>query len=115
LAGRQAQTQGHVGFAGAAVAQGDHIVSARDVFTTGQLRHPDFVERRDGGKVEAVQAFDGGKAGGPDAPLDQAPFPVDQFLFAQAQQIGREIRAFLGTLFGQSIVFAQEGGVATAP
>jgi hypothetical protein len=37
---------------------------------------------------------------GPDAPLDQAPFPVDQFLFAQAQQKGWEIDAFLGTLFG---------------
>ena len=45
LAGGQAQTQGHVGLAGATVADGDDILPMLDVFTPGQFHDQLFVHR----------------------------------------------------------------------
>jgi hypothetical protein len=42
-----------VSLAGAAVAQGDDIVPPRNVFAPSQFQHEGFVDRGDGGKVEA--------------------------------------------------------------
>ena len=54
LAGGQAQPQGDMGLAGAAVADGNDVLT---VFTPGQLHHQCLVQRRHGREVEAVQAF----------------------------------------------------------
>ena len=65
LAGGQAQTQGHVGLAGATVADGDDILPMLDVFTPGQFHDQLFVHRGYGQEVEGVQAFDGRETGVP--------------------------------------------------
>ena len=65
LAGGQAQTQGHVGLAGATVADGDDILPMLDVFTPGQFHDQLFVHRGYGQEVEGVQAFDGRETGRP--------------------------------------------------
>ena len=69
LAGGQAQFQGDVGLAGAAVADGDDVLAALDVFTPGQLHDQWLVQRRDGEEVEGVQALDSGEACRADAAL----------------------------------------------
>jgi hypothetical protein len=89
---------------------GDDVLPLGDVLAPGQFQDQALVERGDDREVEAVEAFHGRKPGGPNTPLDQAPFPVDQFLLAQAQQVGREVGPFLGTLFRQLVVLTQEGG-----
>ena len=110
LAGGQAQAQGDVGLAGAAVADGDDVLSALDVFTPGQLHDQCFVKRGDGQEVEGVQAFRGGKACRADAALHHALVAVDEFQFGETQQIVRMIRTFGGALGGQLAVFPEEGG-----
>ena len=42
-----------------------------------------------------------------DAPLDDTPFPVDQFQFDQAQQIAGMIDAVARAFTGDLVVFAQ--------
>ena len=59
LAGRQAESQGDVGPAGTAVAERDDVLPRHDVFTAGQFEDQWLVQRRDGGEVEGLQAFDG--------------------------------------------------------
>ena len=71
LAGSQAQSQGDVGLAGAAVADGDDVLSALDVFAAGQLHDQWLVQRRDGQEVEGVQALGGGEVCRADAALHQ--------------------------------------------
>ena len=77
LADGQAQSQGDVGLAGAAVADGDDVLSALDVFTPGQLHDQWLVQRRDGQEVEGVQALGGGEARRADAALHHAPKTLD--------------------------------------
>ena len=72
LAGGQSQTQGDVGLAGAAVANGDDILPPLDVFAPRQLHDQGFVHRGDGWEVERVQALHRGEAGRPDPELDHA-------------------------------------------
>src|SRR3974377_2215371 len=62
LAGRQSQSQRHVGFAGARVAQRQHAFLALDKLAASQLQPQRFVERRNGGKLEGLQTLDYGKA-----------------------------------------------------
>ena len=59
----QAQSQGDVGLAGAAVSDGDDVLSMLDAFAAGQLHDKGLVHRGDGHKVEGVQGLDGGEAG----------------------------------------------------
>ena len=87
LAGGQAQSQGHVGLAGAAVADGDDVFMALDAFTPGQLHHQGLVQLWDGWEVEGVQAFYGGKASGPDPPFHHALVAVDELQFRQPQRV----------------------------
>ena len=72
LIGGQAQAEGHMGLAGAAVADGDDVLAAPDVFAAGQFCHQGLVHRGDGGEVKGVQALHRGEPGGPDAPLHHA-------------------------------------------
>ena len=62
LAGGQSQPQGQVGLAGAAVADGDDVLPALDVFTACQLHHQRLVQRRYGREVRGCPvAFDGSR------------------------------------------------------
>ena len=63
LAGGQAQSQGDVGLAGAAVSDGDVVLPPLDAFAAGQLHHQGPVHRGDGHKVEGVQALGSREAG----------------------------------------------------
>ena len=100
-----------MGLAGAAVADGDDVLSALDVFTPGQLHDQWLVQRRDGQEVEGVvQALGGGEARGADAALHHALVVVDEFQFGETQQVVRVIGAFGGALGGQLAVLPQEGG-----
>ena len=58
LAGRQAETEGDVGLAGAAVAERDEVLAALDVLAAGQLQDQRLVERGDDLEVEAIEALD---------------------------------------------------------
>ena len=96
-----------MGLAGAA---GDDVLSALDVFTTGQLHDQCSVHRGDGQEVEGVQALRGWEARRPDPALDHALVAVDEFQFGEAQQVVGVISACGGALGGQLAVFTQEGG-----
>ncbi len=43
----QAETEGDMGLAGAAVAKSDDVILAVDVLAPGQFQHQDFVQRGD--------------------------------------------------------------------
>ena len=99
-----------MGLAGAAVADGDDVLAALDVFAAGQLHDQWLVQRRDGQEVEGVQALGGGEACRADAALHHALVAVDEFQFGETQQVVRVIGSFGGALGGQLAVFPQEGG-----
>ena len=109
LAGRQAETEGDVGLAGAAVAERDEVLAALDVLAAGQLQDQRLVERGDDLEVEAVEALDHGEARRLDAPLDHAALAVDQLELGESQQVADVIDAFRGALPGDLVVLAQEG------
>ena len=109
LAGGQAQTQGDVGLAGAAVADGDDIFTVLDVFAPGQSHDQGLVHRGDGQEVEGVQALRGWEVCRADAAMDHALVAVDEFQFGETQQVVGVISAFGGALGGQLAVLPQEG------
>ncbi len=109
LAGGQPQTESNMGLAGAAVAKGDDVLMAIDVFAAGELEHQRLVERGYGLEVEGIEAFDHREAGRLDAALDQAAFAVDQLELGQPLEIADMIDAFGGALPGQLVIFPQEG------
>ena len=86
LARGQSQSLGHVSRPGAARSQSDDVLAPLDSFTSGELEHLDLAECRDRFELEAVQTLDGGKLRRPDAPLDQAPFAVDELEFDQTRE-----------------------------
>ena len=110
LAGGQAQAQGDVGLAGAAISDSDHVLPVLDVFTPGQFHDQGFVHRGDGQEVEGVQGFDGGETGGPDPALYHALVAVDEFQFGKTEQVVGVISALGGALGGQLAVLPEEGG-----
>ena len=59
----------------------------------GEIEHQHLVEARDGLEVEAVELFDDGEAGLPDAALDQASLAVDHLHLHQPGQELHVIRA----------------------
>ena len=87
LAGGLAQPQGHMSLAGAAVTDGDDVLTALYVFATGQLNHHSLIHRWDGREVEGVQAFHRGEAGGPDPTLHHWLVPVDELKRSQPEQV----------------------------
>ena len=109
LAGCQTEAEGDMGLAGAAVAERDDVLSTLDVFTSCQFQDQHLVERGNGFEVEAIEAFDGRELGLPDPPLDHAALAVDQFQFAEADQVTHMVDALGGALAGLLVVFAQEG------
>ena len=110
LAGGQAQSQGDVGLAGAAVADGNHVFTALDVLAPGQLHDQGFVHRGDGGEVEGVQALGGGEAGGTDPSLYQALVAVGEFQFGEPEQVVGIADTLGGALDGQFTVLPEETG-----
>ena len=111
LAGGHAQAQGDVGLAGAAVADGDDVLTALDVFTPRQFHDQLFVHRGDGQEVEGVQAFDRGEARGPDPALHHALVAVDEFQFGKPEQVVGMVSALGGALGGQLEVLPLEGSL----
>jgi len=109
LTGRQAEPDGDVRLAGAAVAQGDDILPAFHVRRAGEIQHQGLVERGQRLVVEAVEAFDRREPGRLDTALDHAPLPVDQFQFRQALQIPGVVDTLCGALACQLVVLSQEG------
>ena len=99
-----------MGLAGAAVADGDDVFTALDVFTPGQFHHQGLVQRRDGREVESVQGFHGRESGRPYAPLHHALVAVDEFQLGQPEQAGGVVHIFGGALCGHLPVFPEKGG-----
>ena len=56
LAGRQTETEGDVGLAGATVAERDEVLAALDVRAAGEVQDQRLVERRDDLEVEGIEA-----------------------------------------------------------
>ena len=92
-----------------ALPRGDHVLAARQIFASGQLQQERLVERRQGGEVIAVEALHGRETGRPNAPLDQALFPVDHLQLGQTVQIADVIDPLGGTLPSNFVVLAQKG------
>ena len=61
-------------------------------------------------EVEALELFDDGEAGLPDAPLDQASLAVDHLHLHQPGQELHMIQALGRALAREFLVFPQEGG-----
>src|SRR3712207_445642 len=93
-----------------AVAQRDHVLPPRDIAAARQLQNQQLVQRRDRGKVEAVQALHSREARLTNAPLNQPPLAIQQLKFAQAKQIAGVVHSLGRTLPGYLVVLAQEGG-----
>ena len=110
LAGGQSQPQGHVGLAGAAVANGDNVLPALDVFTACQFHHQGLVQRRDGWEVEGVQTLDRGESGGADPPLHHALVAVDELQFREPEQVLGMIHILGGALGCHLTVFPEKAG-----
>ena len=64
--------------AGAAVADRDDVLPARDVLRAGQLQHQGLVERGDGGESKLVETPEPRELRLLDPALDDPPFPVRQ-------------------------------------
>ena len=110
LTGGQSHTEGYVGLTGAAVAGGDDVLTAPDVFTAGQFCCQDLVHRGDGQKVECVQTLYGRKFGRPDRPLHQALVAVDEFQLSQAEQVPGMVHIFGGAPGGHLPILTKEAG-----
>ena len=88
LTGGQAQPQGNVGLAGAAVSDGDDVLPAFDVFAAGQRYHLRPVHRGDGQEVDGIHALESGQAGLADPALPHALVAADEFQFREAVVVG---------------------------
>jgi hypothetical protein len=108
LAGGECEAERDVGLAGTAGAKGDDVFTALDVVATGEFQDEGLVEGGDGREIEAVEAFDGGKARRLDAPLDHAALAVDELQLGQTQQIADVIRPLAGAKPSLLVVLAQE-------
>ncbi len=107
LAGRQAEGQGDVGLSDARGAEQDDVLAPGDVFPTSQFQDQHFIERGDGGEVEALQLLDGGELGLLDPPLHEAALPVDQFQLDEPFEVPDMRDALGGGDPGLLVVFAQ--------
>jgi hypothetical protein len=109
LAGRQADTDGDMGFTDTAGAQRDDVLAAIDELRAGQVQDQFLVERGDRIEVEALQAFNGRELGRFDAPVDHARLAVDQFQFDQPRQITDMIDILGRALPGQLLILPEHG------
>ena len=101
--------QGDMGLARAGRAQGDDFLAPLDPLAARQLQHLRLVQRGDGLEVEAVEAFGDRELRCLDAPLDHAPFAIDQFQLHQPGQELNMIQALGRALARHFLVFPQEG------
>ena len=99
-----------MGLAGAAVADGNDVLPALDVFTACQLHHQCLVQRWDGREVEGVQAFDGRESSRPYPPLHHALVAVDELKLGEAQQILGMVHTLGGALGCHLPVLPEEAG-----
>src|SRR5690606_9255031 len=77
LAGGQTETEGDMSFARAAGSERDDVLAALDPFTARQFQYLHLVELRNGGEVEAVEAFDDRELRRLDTAFDLAAVPLD--------------------------------------
>ena len=96
--------------AGAAVADGDDILPALDVFTPGQFHHQHLVQRRDGREVEGVQALHRGESGGADPPLHHALVAVYELKLGEGQQVLGMVHTLGGAQGSHLPVFPEKAG-----
>ena len=99
-----------MGLAGAAVADGDDVLPALDVFRACQFHHQGLVQRRDGWEVEGVQALDRGESGGADPPFHHALVAVNELKLGQPEQVLGMVHTLGGALPGHLPVLSQEAG-----
>ncbi len=99
-----------MGLAGAAVADGDNVLPALDVFTDGQFHHQGLVQRRDSREVEGVEDLDCRESGGADPPLHHTLVAVNEFQLGEARQVLRVAHILGGALGCQLPVLSQEAG-----
>jgi len=109
LTGGEAERQTDMRLAGATVAQGDDVFVGDDIFAASQFEGEWLVERWDGGEVECVKTLYGREASSTDAPLDHAPFTIDEFELGEAQKEADMIETFAGGLRGDLFIVAQKG------
>ena len=110
LASGEAECESDMSLSDAAWAQQDRVLAAVDVIASGEIQDEHLVEAWDGLEVEALELFDDGEAGLPDAPLDQATLAVDHLHLHQPGQELHMVQAVCRALARQFLVFAQEGG-----
>ena len=91
------------------VSEGDDVVASDDIFATREFENEWFVERWNGGEVERVETFHRREMHGADAPLDHAPFAIDEFELGETQKEADMIETFARGLRGDFFIFAQEG------
>ena len=97
--------------AGAAVTDGDDVLTVLYVFATGQLNHRRALFTDGYGReVEGVQAFHRGEAGGPDPTLHHWLVPVDELKLSQPEQVLGMIHTLGGAPRGHLPVFPEEAG-----
>jgi hypothetical protein len=94
LAGGEAERQTDMRLAGAGVSESDDVLPGDEIFAARELERQRLVERRNGGKVERVETFHRRKMRGADAPLDHAPFAIDEFEVGETQQEADMIKTF---------------------
>jgi hypothetical protein len=109
LTGSQPEPEGEMGLAGTAWSEGDHVLPLLEVGAAGELQDQHLVQGRDGGEVEAVQAFDRREVGLADAPLDHPPLAFQELELGKAQQVGGMVGTLRRALPGELVVLAQEG------
>src|ERR1700740_904137 len=95
--------------AGPAVAQSNYILAGDDIFATGEFERQRLFQRWDRAPLECVETLHRRKAGSADAPLDHAPFAIDEFELGKAQKEADMIETFVRRLGGDFVIFTQEG------
>ena len=85
------------------------FLAALDVIAAGEVQHQHLVEARDGLEVEALELFDDGEPGLPDAAFDEAALAVDHLHLHQPSEELHMIQALGRALARQFLVFPQEG------
>src|SRR5690606_9169400 len=96
LARGQTETERDMRLAGSTGAERNDVLAALDPFTAGQFQHLHLVELRNGGEVEAIEAFDDREFGRLDPTFNLAAVPFDHLPFGKPEQIADMIDAFGG-------------------
>src|ERR1039458_8336774 len=90
------------------VLDAQHVLAAQQKLAARQLQYQRLVDRRNGEKLEGVQALDHRKTCLMNAAFGGPTLAVQQLLFCQTQQVARIVHALGGTLPRHFVVLAQE-------